>query len=94
MEIKLGVAPDDGDTFTGLCSCGFATKFWPSQEVAADRLLQHKAEHDGGRNEDGTIASPMELLSDFRDRHGLVRDGDRAVFPAGTVEVVVEGKGE
>lgn len=88
MSIEVAVVPDE-DAFTGLCKCGYYTKAWPSQEIAAERILQHKAEHEGGLGEDGLAASPMEGKTAFVERHGLVinRDTARAVFPENAVIV-------
>ena len=91
--VDVAVLPHE-DAFNGMCSCGYTSKGWPTHDIAAERILQHKGEHEGGRGEDGLPAAPMELLSEFRARHGLVPSGNRAVFPAGAVVVGGEAKAE
>lgn len=71
------VADDDG--YTGLCECGYQTSGWPLKKIAVERIKQHRNEHQAGE--------PMELLSEFRARHGLVSDGNKAVFPEEAKEV-------
>lgn len=72
-EFKVAVVKDDGDTYTGLCECGYRTSFWPKQKIAAERIKEHGVEH-----RDGT---PMSPLSEFRASHGLVVENMRAVLP-------------
>lgn len=69
----------EGDTHAGICACGYKTSGWPKRTIAAERIQQHRKEHQTGE--------PMELLSEFRGRHGLVSAGNRAVFPDGAKEV-------
>lgn len=83
MDIAVAVAPE-GDAFTGMCGaqgCGYVTRAWPSHEIAAERILQHKAEHETGQL--------MEELVAFRTRHQLVipQGSPVAVFPDGAVVV-------
>lgn len=77
MKIATLQDPDTG-SFTGLCECGFPTVGWPTEELAAERIGQHKNEHETG-----------ELMEDkmaFRERHGLVQsevNPNLVVFPEG-----------
>lgn len=79
MAVKVGVQAQE-DTFRGLCQCGYSTSGWPTEEIAAARIRQHKKEEEGGVNEDGTAKYPMQLLSEFRDSYMLVANGNSAVF--------------
>lgn len=80
-NIKVGTF-SDGEACAGLCTCGFKTTGWPTEEIAADRISQHKAEHDG--------KGGMEPLSEFRDRHGLIAQGNLAVLPEGVNELTFD----
>lgn len=73
MAIKIGVLanPTTG-LFDGLCTCGYTTSHWPAESLADERIRQHRQEHVDG--------TPMELIEDFRERHGLVPDGNAARF--------------
>lgn len=83
MDVQVAVVPD-GDAFTGLCGaqgCNYMSRAWPSHEIATERILQHKKEHDTGEL--------MEDLLTFRDRHQLVviQGSPKAHFPEGAVIV-------
>jgi len=67
--------------YAGVCECGYVTDGWPTVKLAAERVGQHTVEHETGQR--------MELLSEFRDRHGLKAEGARAVFADdGSVEML------
>lgn len=88
-RVKVAVAPDmtgNEDSYSGLCECGFMTNGWPTDEIAAARITEHKREHKTGQL--------MTPLDEFRARHGLVAEasGNRAVFPEGAVEVDEESE--
>lgn len=81
MGIKIGVLanPNTG-LFDGLCTCGFTTSHWPAEAVATERIKQHRQEHIDG--------TPMELIEDFRDRLGLVPNGNAAMFYQDGVTII------
>lgn len=95
LEFKIAPGDDavvgaDGKTLVigpsgtsgGWCSCGYKTTGWPTDEVASERLLQHKNEHETG--------AEMEPIESFRERLGLVPEGRaKAVFPAGAKDLVI-----
>jgi hypothetical protein len=94
-ELEFKIAPGDdavvgsdgktlvigpSGTVGGWCSCGYKTIGWPNDDVAVERLLQHKKEHETGEL--------MEPIESFRERLGLVPDGRaKAVFPEGAVSI-------
>jgi hypothetical protein len=88
-KIIIGTFEEPDKTFAGMCSCGYSTRYWPSEKIAAERITQHKVEHETGEL--------MEPLSEFRARNELTADGNRAVFPKGTKvieDVKTTGKGK
>ena len=82
-DIKIATLKDvETDSYAGLCSCGYNTTGWPKQKIASERIGQHFNEHQTGEF--------MEPLSEFRKRHGLVSNGNLAVFPEGAKEIKVK----
>jgi hypothetical protein len=77
-EYKVATAKADG-AYDGICLCGYITKKWPTQEIAAARISEHYQEHKTGQL--------MTPLGEFRKKHGLVANGRFAVFPEDAVEV-------
>lgn len=87
MDVAIGVKETDLG-WMGVASTGFTTDGWPTREIAIERIKQHRDEVRAGRDpRTGFPAAPMELLEEFRQRHGLVSDGERAILADG-VELV------
>lgn len=88
MEIAVVQDPQYEDRFAGLCECGFMTSQWPTAKIATERIRQHGEEHDSG--------TLMEVLSDFRQRMGLVVNSATKLveFPEGAKVVTVKKKGD
>lgn len=98
MAVQIGVKQTDLG-WCGVSSEGYTTDGWPTEEIAIERIKQHKAEVEAGRDPKGNgPAAPMEPLEAFRERHGLIPDSDgrRALKAPGVklVEDVVEDSEE
>lgn len=87
---EVGVWREDDDTWSGGCTsvrCGavngdaFTTSGWPTKDSAADRIRQHRDEH-----EHGTLMQPLD---EFRRERGLYVTSEGAVreLPKGATKL-------
>lgn len=97
-EVPKQATLDEGDGgYAGLCECGYRTSGWPTAALAAERIGQHRAEHESWveNQYDPEKWVTMEPLEEFRAKHGLVTDEvnpNLAVFPEGAKEIKPQKK--